>query len=72
MASRKQRLRMRQARLEFDEEVKRNRFIKETNEILGSMTKDELIEYAAKNDIEINKRAKKEEILNAIKDKVIA
>lgn len=71
MASRKQRLRMRQARLEFDEEVKRNRFIKETNEILGSMTKDELIEYAAKNDIEINKRAKKEEILNAIKDKVI-
>lgn len=71
MANRKQRERMRQARLAFDAEVAKNLATKETLEAIGKMTKKQLIEYAESNNIEIDKKAKKEEIANIIRNKVI-
>lgn len=72
MATRKQRERMRQQRIAFDAEVEQNRRRKEVDEIFGNMTKAQLIQYAEDNNIEIDKKAKKEELLDAIKTKVMA
>lgn len=71
MATRKQRERMRQARLAFDAEVEQNRREKEINEIFDKKTKAQLVEYAEKNGIEIDKNAKKADMLDAIKAKVM-
>lgn len=64
MSSRKQRERLRLQRMEFDKAVEESR-----KEIyLDSLTKTELIAYAEANGIEIDKTAKKAEILGKIKE----
>lgn len=78
MASRKQRELLRIRRMEFDRRVEENRrnmekFAAESvktdkgRKMLDSMTKQELIAYAYENEIEVDKRAKKSDILEAIK-----
>ena len=71
MATKKQRAMMRRKRIEFDIEVERNRRRKEIEEIFGEMTKAQLIQYAEDHNIEIDKKAKKDELLEAIKTKVM-
>lgn len=78
MSTRKQREILRQRRMEFDRRVEENRrqmeqFSEESvktddgMKLLEDMTKQELIAYAYENEIEINKYAKKGEILEEIK-----
>ena len=62
MSSRRQRERMRLARIEYDRANEEGR---KENEIL-SMTKAQLIQYAEYNGIEINKSAKKAEIADDV------
>jgi hypothetical protein len=63
MSSRKQRERLRLQRMEFDKSVEESR-----KEIyLDSLTKAELIAYAEANGIEVDKSAKKAEILEKVK-----
>lgn len=64
MSSRKQRERLRLARIEFDKEVERGR----KNNYLEGLTKADLIQYAEANGIEIDKTARKAEILEKIKE----
>jgi hypothetical protein len=68
MSTKKQREIFRQRRLEFDRRVAESRKIKEEDESIGKMTKAQLIDYAENNGIEIDKTAKKAEILEVIKD----
>lgn len=78
MSTRKQREIMRLRRIEFDKRVEENRknmekFVKENAEsskghkLLEDMTKQELVAYAYEKEIKIDKYAKKEVILEAIK-----
>ena len=67
MSTRRQRERLRQSRLAFDAEVEKNRAERERIEMLDKMTKAELITFAEENGIEIDKTAKKADILEKIK-----
>ena len=62
MATRKVREILRRRRVEFDRQVEENR----KKKALEGLTKAELIEYAEKKGIKIDKAAKKAEILEAI------
>lgn len=62
MATRKVREILRRRRVEFDRQVEENR----KKKALEGLTKAELIEYAEKKGIKIDKTAKKAEILEAI------
>lgn len=62
MATRKVRELLRRRRVEFDRQVEENR----KKKALDGLTKAELIEYAEKKGIKIDKTAKKAEILEAI------
>lgn len=68
MSSRKVREMLRLRRIEFDKEVEEARAEREKSEALGKMTKAELIQYAEDNGIEIDKTAKKADILEKIKE----
>lgn len=68
MSSRRQRERIRQRMMAFDNTVEKNRKIKEFNDKIDAMTKAQLIEYAKENKIEIDKTAKKAEIVSKIKE----
>ena len=68
MSSRKQRERIRQRMIAFDNTVEKNRKIKEFNDFIDAMTKAQLIEYAKEKNIEIDKTAKKAEIVSKIKE----
>ena len=68
MSSRRQRERMRKRMMAFDNTVEKNRKIKEFNDKIDAMTKAQLIEYAKENNIEIDKTAKKAEIVAKIKE----
>ena len=57
---------MRLARMEFDAEVDKGR----EEQHLESLTKADLIEYAETNGIEIDKTARKAEILENIKNEL--
>lgn len=72
MATKKQRARMRQKRIEFDLMVERGRIMREELEAIEKMTKDQLVAYAKEHDIAIDGRIKKAEMLEIIKEKVIA
>lgn len=72
MATKKQRARMRQKRIEFDLMVERGRLMREELEAIEKMTKDQLVAYAKEHDIAIDGRMKKAEMLEIIKEKVIA
>ncbi len=63
MSSRKQREILRKRRIEFDRRVEENRKAKE----LENMTKQELVAYAYEAGVEIDRYAKKGDILEAIK-----
>jgi hypothetical protein len=67
MSTKKQRQRFREKRMAFDRAVEESRAEKEKAEMLDNMTKAELIEYAEANGIEIDKTAKKAEILGKLK-----
>lgn len=67
MSSRRQRERLRLARIEFDKAVDEGRRTHELAERINKMTKAQLIEYAEENGIEIDKTAKKAEILEKVK-----
>lgn len=58
---------MREAKIARDIAVDENRRARERNEALGIMTKAELVEYAEENGIEIDKTAKKADILEKVK-----
>lgn len=62
MATRKVREILRRRRVEFDRQVEENR----KKKALDGLTKAELIEYAEKKGIKIDKSAKKAEILETI------
>lgn len=62
MSTRKVREILRRRRVEFDRQVEENR----KKKALEGLTKAELIEYAEKKGIKIDKTAKKAEILEAI------
>lgn len=70
MSSRRQRERIRQRMMAFDNTVEKNRKVKEFNDKIDAMTKAQLIEYAKENKIEIDKTAKKAEIVQKIKEQV--
>ena len=63
MATRKQRELLRRRRIEFDRRVAENR----KNGALDDMTRQQLIAFAYENEINIDVRAKKSEILAEIK-----
>lgn len=65
MSSRKVREMLRLRRIEFETQVEKGR----TENMLGNMTKAQLIDYAEYNGIEIDKTAKKAEIIETIKEK---
>jgi hypothetical protein len=67
MSSRRVREKIRLQRMAFDLEVEKARQEREKSEMLDNMTKAELIEYAEANGIEIDKTAKKAEILGKLK-----
>lgn len=67
MSSRRVREKIRLQRMAFDLEVEKARQEREKAEMLDNMTKAELIEYAEANGIEIDKTAKKAEILGKLK-----
>lgn len=62
MATRKIREILRRRRVEFDRQVEENR----KKKALEGMTKAELLEYAEKKGIKVEKTAKKADILEAI------
>lgn len=62
MSTRKVREILRRRRVEFDRQVEENR----KKKALDGLTKAELIEYAEKKGIKVEKTAKKAEILEAI------
>jgi hypothetical protein len=62
MSSRKVREMLRLRRIEFDKQVDKNR----RKAGLETMTKAELIDFAEKNSIEIDKTAKKADILEKL------
>ena len=62
MATRKIREILRRRRMEFDRQVEENR----KKKALEGLTKAELIEYAEKKGIKVEKTAKKADILEAI------
>ena len=62
MATRKVREILRRRRVEFDRQVEENR----KKKALDGLTKAELIEYAEKKGIKVDKSAKKAEILETI------
>ena len=64
MSSRKVREMLRQRRVEFDKTVEENR----KDNYLESLTKADLIKYAEANGIEVDKTARKAEILEKIKE----
>ena len=68
MSSRKVREKLREMRIARDFELDESRAKKEKNEMLDSLTKAELVAYADANGIEIDKTAKKAEILEKIKE----
>lgn len=78
MSTKKQREVLRLRRMEFDRRVEENRknmerFVEEkvsTDKgftVLENMTKQELIAYAYEHDIDVDRTAKKAEILDAVK-----
>ncbi len=62
MATRKVREILRRRRMQFDRQVEENR----KKKALDGLTKAELIEYAEKKGIKVDKTAKKAEILETI------
>lgn len=62
MSTRKVREILRRRRMEFDRQVEENR----KKKALEGMTKAELLEYAEKKGIKVEKTAKKADILEAI------
>lgn len=62
MATRKVREVLRRRRMQFDRQVEENR----KKKALDGLTKAELIEYAEKKGIKVDKTAKKAEILETI------
>ena len=62
MTSRKKREMFRQRRMEFDRQVEENR----QRNVLNKLTKAELIDYAEKKSIEIDKTAKKADIVEKL------
>jgi len=68
MSTRKQREILRQRRVRFAEKLAENRAENEKSAAIGKMTKAQLIDYADEKGIEIDKTAKKDEILTAIKE----
>ena len=68
MSSRKVREKLREMRIARDVARDESRATREKNEWLDSLTKAELVAYAEANGIEIDKTAKKAEILEKIKE----
>lgn len=68
MSTRKQREILRQRRVRFAEKLAENRAENEKSAAIGKMTKAQLIDYADEKGIEIDKTAKKDEILTVIKE----
>ncbi len=68
MSSRRVREKLREAKIARDIAVDKSRRARERNEALDIMTKAELIQYAEDNGIEIDKTAKKADILEIIKE----
>lgn len=68
MSSRRVREKMREARIARDFALDKSRAEREKNEALDVMTKAELVKYAEENGIEIDKTAKKADILEKIKE----
>ena len=66
MSSRRVREMLRQRRIEFDKSVEKGRQIRN----LDNLTKTDLVRYAEENGIEIDKTAKKAEVLERIKDEL--
>lgn len=64
MSTRKVREILRKRRMGFDRQVEESR----KKKALDGLTKAELIEYAEKKGIKVDKSAKKAEILNTIKE----
>lgn len=67
MSSRRVREKLREAKIARDIAVDENRRVRERNESLDIMTKAELVKYAEENGIEIDKTAKKADILEKVK-----
>ena len=67
MSSRRVREKMREARIARDFALDKSRAEREKNEAFDAMTKAELVKYAEENGIEIDKTAKKADILGKIK-----
>lgn len=67
MSSRRVREKMREARIARDFALDKSRAEREKNEALDVMTKAELVKYAEENGIEIDKTAKKADILEKVK-----
>lgn len=65
MSSRKQRRKLAEKRMAFDRKVEENR--KNFHKPFDEMTKSELIAYAYEHEIDIDTRAKKADILEAVK-----
>ena len=68
MSSRRVREKLREAKIARDVALAESRHEREKAENLNAMTKAQLIEYAEENGIEIDKTAKKAEILSIIKE----
>ena len=68
MSSRRVREKLREARIARDFALDKSRAEREKNEALDVMTKAELVKYAEENGIEVDKTAKKAEILGKIKE----
>ena len=75
MSTKKQRRRLAERRMEFDKAVEKARIEQEEKRkeqeklfMLEGLTKTELIKYAEDNGIEIDKTAKKSEILKKVKE----
>lgn len=68
MSSRRVREKLREAKIARDIAVDDARAKREKNEALDVMTKAELVKYAEENGIEIDKTAKKAEILEKVKE----
>ena len=68
MSSRRVREKLREMRIARDVELDNGRADQEREAMLAKMTKTELINYAEENGIEIDKTAKKAEILGKIKE----
>ncbi len=67
MSSRRVREKLREAKIARDVALAESRHERERVESLDAMTKAQLIEYAEENGIEIDKTAKKAEILGKLK-----